>query len=690
MKAGKYNVKDLFANRYVNQIIIPEVQRDYVWSNLQVDGLLNSILTDYRSFTSSSIKLPEIEDLELAEAFQEFYLSRKYSSNIGFIYAYTDAQSEGKYFLIDGQQRITTIVLLLLAITKKAFSKLEDKFKATYLHKLDYKVRESSHVFLQDFISHELSNKDFTFKESLHYFGNRYESDKTIQSVLNNYNRILEILECQEVSFEALFDYVETKVEFWYFDTNISEQGEELYIYMNARGEHMQANENIKAVLLEKLPDIEEKNRYGKKWEEWQDFFWVKRDKNQNADKGFNQFLSCIAGLELYLKDDRTKFYNKSRFDENGIKISDILEVLDISCIEKYFNVLKELFEKKEQFIKQRDYCKWLPIALDKFWELLNTNTINWFADYTDNNRAVERNAMVYIWSVLLYLTKSKTSIELISDTYRLLRIYWVRYNNNIRSVSNIKIEVNSQINSGIWKEPIMDTEEKSTVDEHFKNKIYNTCKPSEQKELEELIWEIEDHEYNLLGRDVGNINITHLIDKSSEITIESLTLIRDKFYELFPVGDKNHNTIKHVLLYYGAFYDRVSPYYYRNYNFSNWRRIIRNLGNEKKDTTYPFKDFWNDFLRFKGTINKFIEKKGTSELKPEDCLSFNDKLLWYSTKLKEKMWSQGTNICLSLGNPCSLSDWSSKDEIFSNNYIFYNTKGNLKGGTPKKLSNLL
>ena len=50
MKAGKYCFKDLFVNRYVQRIIIPEIQRDYVWREMQVTGLLNSLVNDYNKF----------------------------------------------------------------------------------------------------------------------------------------------------------------------------------------------------------------------------------------------------------------------------------------------------------------------------------------------------------------------------------------------------------------------------------------------------------------------------------------------------------------------------------------------------------------------------------------------------------------------------------------------------------------
>lgn len=36
MKTGRYNIKQLLTNPEVEQIIIPEIQRDYVWKKQNV------------------------------------------------------------------------------------------------------------------------------------------------------------------------------------------------------------------------------------------------------------------------------------------------------------------------------------------------------------------------------------------------------------------------------------------------------------------------------------------------------------------------------------------------------------------------------------------------------------------------------------------------------------------------------
>ena len=93
MKAGKYSVKELCNNRYVEQIIIPEIQRDYVWGKKEVEGLLNSIKEDFVEFKKGiELNLIPQEDEEIKRAFEQYYKKQKYSCNIGFIYAYNDPE----------------------------------------------------------------------------------------------------------------------------------------------------------------------------------------------------------------------------------------------------------------------------------------------------------------------------------------------------------------------------------------------------------------------------------------------------------------------------------------------------------------------------------------------------------------------------------------------------------------------
>ncbi len=352
MSKALYNIKELFIDEGVQQIIIPEIQRDYVWKRTNVEKLLKSIVEDAQENASEAQqKLREqlpIVPPEVRVILERELRTNEVFSNIGFIYAYEDREFKNRYFLIDGQQRITTIYLLLLATAIK--DDKTDYFSSNYFHnkqpKVDYKVREASHNFLINFISFLLEGGPVEAVKDQYWYYSIYNNDKTISSLLNNYEVIENYIREKDLSV----DYIENNIRLWFFDINKSRQGEELYIYMNSRGEEVIANENIKAGLLESCSE-EEKNIWGAEWEDWQDFFWKHRGNNVNADNGFNEFLRWIIIIEHILANPKSTVENISRFIQE-IKKSDQFgsELLQLATIQQYFNALRYLSEKVKAF----------------------------------------------------------------------------------------------------------------------------------------------------------------------------------------------------------------------------------------------------------------------------------------------------------------------------------------------------
>ena len=725
MKAGKYSIKELFTNRHINQIIIPEIQRDYVWSSEQVIGLLGSITEAYLELVearknpivisvSNSIKH---DSLVIQEDFRIFHNQRKYASNIGFIYAYNDPEYQGKYFLVDGQQRITTIYLLLLALASRS-NKSKEEFKKIYLIegqlKLDYKVREAAHEFINKFIPFALNSLEDVTNQN--WFYNDYNSDKTIKNLVANYLAIQSYLSEKIANEIDFFDYVQNYIEFWYFDTNVSEQGEELYLYMNARGEQMQGNENIKADLLGKLSNetipegknlTDLKNQWGKEWEEWQDFFWQNKGiKNKNADVGFNEFLACIAGLQNYLSGNKDYFHSNDKFSKHDkIHVKDILSVLDLLIIKKYIKGLKLLKTHAEVFKSNYKYSLWIKDSFNDFWKILNEEKTNWYANYSDKNRGTERNRMIFLWSILYYLSKLDSDSVNSNEVFRMFRMYYLRYHNYNRSVSTIKKTVDTILINGIWDtidnsiERELDIngnlielniEEETDKKLRTKEEIYkfNLLKPygiNEQRLLEETIWEIEDHKYNLDGKGVGQTNFIHLIDINDQIDSQKLLIVKDTFHIIFPPKTsslkQNHLTIQNILLYYGKYWEQVTPQYYENYKFDNWYKIVRGYINKNTSNDY-FSTFFNDFIEFKGSLEDFLFMKRQALISIAKASDSKDIFLWYNQHLGDKMWSQGNNL--------AIRSWIPKDKAFPQISEIYNTKGNFKGGSPTELYKLL
>lgn len=691
MKTGKYNIRDLFNNRYIEQIIVPEIQRDYVWGEEQVKGLLTSIVSDFYKYNSSELDLPDSMENELKLEFFEYYRSKAFASNIGFIYAYTDHEYAGKYFLIDGQQRVTTIYLVLLSLMNR--NGLQKEFKEFYQQnnqlKLDYRVREAAHSFMENFVSAVLSgSKDVTDEV---WFHREYLHDQTIKSVIKNFRVIDDFFKHKKIDETDLLEYFQEHVEFWYFDTNISEQGEELYIYMNARGEQMQSNENLKADLLGPLPAAE-KDECGIIWENWQDLFWRNKRDNENADKGFNEFLKSIAGLENYLNEKKI-FYSPEAFNgnergvEKNISYHDLKTALSFSRIKEFISAFEYLLSHKRTFGEKYTYSSWLDKCIELIWSIFNNQTTNWLADYSDQGRSLERNRMVFLWSVLYYITNVKKKDE--DEIFRVLRFYYIRYNNNNRSVNAIRDKIGEICSDGVWgadiQEDVVDDEdnfEDSLTEEQQKHKWFNSLPEEDLRLYEALIWEIEDHPHNIDGRYLFNLNSSHLVNYNSKISLKRLQNIKSRFYDLFPLKSNRTNLekLQTLLVFYGEFWEMQSPEYYKNMCFNNWRRVVRNIDGEKKAFKQFFREWSND--PDKSLDEWFKDKVVDVENLAIADMDLHQQLKWYAYRLGTEMWQRGGNI--------AIRDWDGKDKIFKQSPKFLNTQGNMRGNGQNELAAIL
>ena len=147
MRTGRYALKDLLQHSEVDQFIIPELQRDYVWSTLEVAKIWNSLTNKYTEKTknSSSIEVSQqgklIEDVSLVNHLNKQWDILRHKQKFGFIYAYHDKELPGKFYLIDGQQRITTFYLLLITLYKKIndLETFSHYYFNNQLPKIDYK-----------------------------------------------------------------------------------------------------------------------------------------------------------------------------------------------------------------------------------------------------------------------------------------------------------------------------------------------------------------------------------------------------------------------------------------------------------------------------------------------------------------------------------------------------------------------
>lgn len=689
---------------------IPEIQREYVWGRNERDILssfCDDIISGKNQAPDENILQQKIEKLTAEKKFSEIALllgEKENGSpvNIGFLYSYQpnykmdhlpDSEIYKDSYLIDGQQRFTTLFLMTFYVAIKENRRqdflelLRFNFANSSLA-FDYRVRALTHDFVLDLIDQIKTEENFLEIENNTWFLKNYLQDVTINSMVNALGIIRGKFIRQPLGF---YDFILRHIRFWHFKTEKTNQGEELYITMNSRGKQLEENETVRAKLFENITDIEQSS-WSTKWEDWQDFFWKNKGNNVNADIGFNEFLKCIAGLESYLQ-------NKNQFIEEYAHIYDkyLIENLSLLTIEKYFNALQYLLKHRDLFIPNYEYAGWVDQCLFSFKEILfgtsDTQT-NWFVDYEDSNKATERRRMVFVWSILLYIKQQlENPANLsISEIYRFARIYWLRFNNLDRAVASVKDRVQETLSNGLWSQ-------RSTKEEELKHTFFlNHLKDDETlRKFESRIWKIEDHRLNLNGYQVENINSSHLIDYKELDDYLLLDKIYNNFTKLFPNNSTDFNVlINDVLMFYGFYGNRRTPFYYYNYDFSNWRRIVRDLDSDSKSFAAFFSEYngsnLDQLLSDKKKLFLNTMKKPISEAEKKiECDNLENTLRLYIV-LCDNIWKNGRYIAYTeWENPKKhLTTFEKNENKAIANKILYNTKGTFRGYGLNILSDFL
>lgn len=326
LQSGKsYKITDLFTdNRY---IIIPDLQRDYCWGDKKHGDNNGELVSGFIESLNEIFK----EDREI---------------KLGMIYAYEYPKDSNRIYLCDGQQRITTLFLLLGMLNKNL---KYDKIKNCLISefelnddrepRLQYAIRESTLYFLSDLVCNfflsNIESKASEIKKTQGWYFNEYNLDPTIQSMIS----AMEIIEQKLDGIHDLrgfADFLLNKIEFFYFDMDNRETGEDMFVVINTTGEPLTATENIKPLLVGSINE-EDRKEASDLWEKWEKYFWEnKLEKEHEADNGLNDFLTWFVQIKTKVENvDLISSFKKLSLNEGALKT--------ITEIDKLFEEYKSL-----------------------------------------------------------------------------------------------------------------------------------------------------------------------------------------------------------------------------------------------------------------------------------------------------------------------------------------------------------
>lgn len=233
------SIRELLSKRYIVQYY----QREYSWQTKQIQELIEDLISAFN------------------DNYEEGDIQRDVKEYEGYFLGPVILTSDGA--IIDGQQRLSTITLLLI-----------------YLNHLQSKMEVKVNID-QLIFSEQFGEKTFTINveereeclDSL-YKNNYYEIKETDnESVLNLSNRYNDIEkffpeEFNESVIPVFIEWLKEKVVFVEIVTNTEQDAHKVFVAMNDRGLRLTPVEMLKGYLLSEINDNKIRNEMNDIWKE--------------------------------------------------------------------------------------------------------------------------------------------------------------------------------------------------------------------------------------------------------------------------------------------------------------------------------------------------------------------------------------------------------------------------------------
>jgi hypothetical protein len=309
IKSEKIFVKDIFSTMWFR---IPEYQRPYIWSRDEVDDLLDDL-------TFAHAEKQETEYFLGSFVFQ--------SKPAGT----TDEQEYDENDLLDGQQRMTTLLMLFACIRdlsteanvrascqRSIFQKGDDIDGIPERTRIVFSIRKEVQDFVDEFVKTDGgTNREAELAKVAEKSGD--------PSVPNMARAILEMRRYLQdpdidVKLGEFLKFLRNRVLLIYIATEDLDDAFRLFTILNARGVPLRNSDILKSMNLGALPakDEADKARYAKLWEE---------AEGELADD-FDRFLNHLRTILLkdkarlnLLQEFEEKIYDPKEKDKStGLK----------------------------------------------------------------------------------------------------------------------------------------------------------------------------------------------------------------------------------------------------------------------------------------------------------------------------------------------------------------------------------
>lgn len=261
-------IEDIFGN---TEYFIDFYQREYKWKKIHIETLLDDIFFKFDNSYKTDIE-PKEDNID---KFDWYYLN-----------TYVINSQEGKEYIVDGQQRLTTLSLIIIKLYHLAVNHKLSKSKIEKLTRKLYTPNDEGFSFFMG-----ANNRNTTYTDIFEN-GKRTQEpteDISINTIYTNYKFISDYLDEKldtPHKVECFFHYFLKRISLIQISIPTATDVAMVFEVINARGEKLKSYEILKGELLGQI-DKKELNEYLEIWNN--QIFSLQKNTN-NPDKFVDDF----------------------------------------------------------------------------------------------------------------------------------------------------------------------------------------------------------------------------------------------------------------------------------------------------------------------------------------------------------------------------------------------------------------
>ncbi|GHQ72604.1 hypothetical protein VN1233_13040 [Helicobacter pylori] len=345
MDAEATTLLEFFKQTQTNQFVIPIYQRLYSWKKEQCEQLWDDI-----------IKIGGNDKMN--------------GHFIGSIlYAGVDDTHSSPLLIIDGQQRLTTITLLFIALRNRSSDEVKRKKMESYLINSGNDGDKKFRLILSE------SDKDTLL--SLIDKDRRKPSEPSLK-IVENFKLFEEWIRKNTDKLETIFKGLEKLMIVWIALKKEKDDPQLIFESMNSKGIELTQTDLIRNYIVMETEVEKQEGFYNKYWRAMEEDF----KQNEKQDKKlFDRFVRHYLTIKTREIPNISKIYValKDYRQKKGIGIEDLLKDL-----QKYCGYFCQIVFKKFKKEADKDLNKALGFLVDLDMDVVYPLLLELYSDYSD------------------------------------------------------------------------------------------------------------------------------------------------------------------------------------------------------------------------------------------------------------------------------------------------------------------